>query len=73
VVIRKVPRYALGYRVLGRAFPYAGIIEIAADLYGQEFEEVKTHEMLHIKYPRASELSIRSMTKALLPFTPRFH
>lgn len=73
IVIKKVPKYVLGYHVLGRAFPYLGLIEIAADLYGQEFEEVKTHEILHIKHPQASEMEIRRMVKEILPFSARFH
>ena len=73
IIIRKVPRYQLGYHVLGRAFPYLGIVEIAADLYGQDFDEVKTHELMHMKHPQASELEVRRMTKEMLPFPTRFH
>lgn len=71
--IRRVPRTLLGYNILGRAFIYTGIIEIASDLYGNDFEEVKLHEMLHIQNPTLGEGEIRRLTKETLPFTPRFH
>lgn len=73
IEIRKVPRFRLGYNVLGRAFPPSGLIEIAEDLYGQDFQEVKTHEMLHIKHPQKSEYEIRQLTRLSLPFPPRWH
>ncbi|MBI2675242.1 MAG: hypothetical protein HYX24_02195 [Candidatus Aenigmarchaeota archaeon] len=73
VVIRRVPRWHLGYGVLGRAFPFYGLVEIAQDLYGKDFEEVKTHELMHIKYPDRPENEIRQMTKVALPFQPRWH
>jgi len=72
-VIRRVPRQQLGYGVLGRAFPYFGLIEVASDLYGNDFEEVKTHEILHMTHPEKSEHDIRMLTKMSLPFTPRWH
>lgn len=73
VEIRKVPRHVLGYNIMGRAFPYMGLIEIASDLYGNDFEEVKTHEILHIQNPGMSEENVRIMVKHMLPFQPRFH
>ncbi len=73
IIIRRVPRYNLGYGVLGRAFPRLRLVEIASDLYGQEFDEVKTHEILHVKNPGMSEMEIRRLTKEILPFAPRFH
>lgn len=66
VQIRKVPKGFLGYRVLGRAFPHSKVIEIADDLEGDEFEEVKLHELLHIQDSYASEYDIRSRTRSLL-------
>jgi hypothetical protein len=71
--IRKVPRFKLGYNVLGRAFPSIGLIEIADDLYGQDFQEVKTHEMLHIKHPEKTEYEVRQLTRLVLPFSPKWH
>jgi len=72
-IIRKVPRQQLGYGILGRAFPYMGLIEIAADLYGNDFEEVRTHEILHMQHPEKSEFDIRLLTKMSIPFAPRWH
>lgn len=72
-IIRRVPKHELGYGILGRAFPCMGLIEIAADLYGNDFEEVRTHEILHMQNPEKSELDIRMLTRMSLPFTPRWH
>lgn len=73
VEIRKVPRYFLGYNVIGRAFPYLRVIEIASDLYGDEFEEVKVHEMIHIKQPELSEWQVRMKTRGSLTFTSKWN
>lgn len=73
IEIRKVPKFKLGYNILGRAFPSAGLIEIADDLYGQDFQEVKTHELLHVKHPEKTEYEIRQLTRLSLPFSPRWH
>jgi hypothetical protein len=66
VRIRRVPKEVLGYRVLGRAFPGMNLIEIVDTLEGDEFEEVKLHELLHIQDPFASEYNIRARTRDLL-------
>ena len=71
--IKRVSRYSLGYRVLGRAFPRLRLVEVASDLYGREFSEVKTHEILHVRHPELSEWEIRRMTRDILQFAPRFH
>ncbi len=68
VEIIRVPKDCLGYRVLGRAFPRLGLIEIADDLHGNDFEEVKTHELMHMENPTASEYEIRALTRIRLPF-----
>lgn len=73
VEIRRVPKFKLGYNILGRAFPRRRTIEIRDDLYGHDFEEVKTHELLHIKHPQKSEYEIRQMTRVSVPFNPRWH
>jgi len=73
VTIKKVPRYWLGYRVLGRAFPGLRLIEIASDLYGPEFEEVRTHELIHVRNPQLGESEVRRLVREILPFAPRFH
>ncbi len=73
VEIRKVPRYFLGYNIIGRAFPYLRVIEIASNLYGNEFEEVRVHEMIHIKQPELSEWQVRMKTRESLTFTPKWN
>lgn len=73
ILIRRVPRYSLGYRVLGRAFPLMKRIEIASDLYGQDFEEVKTHEIIHVRHPELSEADVRRRTRQSLSFSARFN
>jgi hypothetical protein len=73
ITIRRVPRYSLGYRILGRAFPNLRRIEIASDLYGRDFDEVKAHELMHVRHPELSELEVRRITREILPFAPRFH
>ena len=71
--IRRVPAHALGYGVLGRCFPYSSIIEIRNDLYGDEFNEVLTHELTHMANPHWSELDVRIATRQKLLFTPKWH
>lgn len=71
--IRRVPAHSLGYGVLGRCFPYSGIIEIRNDLYGDEFNEVLTHELTHMANPQWSELDVRIATRNKLPFSPKWH
>lgn len=71
--IRRVPAHSLGYGVLGRCFPYSGIIEIRNDLYGDEFSEVLTHELTHMANPQWSELDVRIATRNKLPFSPKWH
>ena len=66
VTIRRVPKEILGYRILGRAFPWMNMVEISDELSGNDFEEVKLHELLHIQDPHASEYNIRLRTKDIL-------
>ena len=73
IEVRRVPAHQLGYGVLGRCFPYSGIIEIRQDLYGDEFSEVLTHELTHMANPHWGELDVRMATRMKLPFTPRWH
>ncbi len=73
VTIRRAPASTLGRGVLGRAFPSYGLIEILDSLTGNDFEEVKAHELMHIAYPQKSEYEIRQLTRLSLPFSPRFH
>jgi hypothetical protein len=71
--VRRVAAHHMGYGVLGRCFPYSGIIEIRGDLYGDDFQEVLTHEIIHMQNPGASELDVRQLTRMRLSFTPRWH
>jgi hypothetical protein len=66
VTIRRVPKETLGYRVLGRAFPGQNVVEISDELKGDDFEEVKLHELLHIQDPFCSEYNIRARTRDIL-------
>ncbi|MEM5834385.1 MAG: hypothetical protein QXQ69_00875 [Candidatus Aenigmatarchaeota archaeon] len=61
---------------LGRAWPFKGIIEISAELYGYKEKEVLEHELMHIKYPFLSEYEIRIRTRLKLislGIVPSFH
>ena len=71
--IQRVPAGQLGYGVLGRCFPYSGIIQIRNDLYGDEFTEVLTHELVHMRNPHLGELDVRAATRLSLHFSPRWH
>ena len=73
VTILKVPQSVLGPNVLGTANLKTNIIQILETLSGCAFEEVKRHELNHIKYPYLSEWDIREMTRAQLYFYPIFH
>ena len=71
--IKKVPAGQLGYGILGRCFPYSGLIEIRSDLYGEDFREVLMHELTHMQHPNWSEMDVRVATRMRLPFSPRWH
>ncbi|MBI4021531.1 MAG: hypothetical protein HY369_04765 [Candidatus Aenigmarchaeota archaeon] len=73
IEIRRVAGHELGYGILGRCFPYSGLIEIRSDLYGEEFAEVLTHELTHMASPQLSELDVRVATRMKLPFSPKWH
>ena len=68
VIIRRVPQSVLGPNVLGRAFVFAKYIEILETLQGIDYEEVKTHEILHVRYPFEPEEKIRERTRATVPY-----
>jgi hypothetical protein len=72
LILERVSHHALGPGVLGRAFPGLNLIQIREDLYGNDFEEVKKHEVNHIIFPYLNESEIRSKTKSELPFYTRF-
>ena len=76
MIVRKVPRSELGYNILGRTWPGMGIIEIAMDLYGDDFDEVLLHEMIHNENPESSEEEVRTETLRRLVSmgkAPKFH
>ncbi len=63
VMVRRVPQNVLGNGVLGRAFIYSSYIEILDSLHGNAYQEVLTHEVLHILHPEKKEMDIRQMTR----------
>ena len=73
IEIKRVPASHLGYGILGRCFPYAGLIEIRSDLYGEDFTEVLTHELTHMHNPHLGELEVRMATRMKLSFIPKWH
>lgn len=76
IVVRKRPRYVLGYGVLGRTWPSLRVIEIREDLEGREFYEVLLHELTHIERPYDSEYETRQRTRERLHrqgLAPVFH
>jgi hypothetical protein len=66
VTVSRVPTSVLGTGVLGRAFIYQNHIEILDSLFGNEYIEVLTHEVLHILHPEKKEMDIRQMTRNYL-------
>lgn len=72
-IIKKVPQAVLGANVLGRAFPGLNYVEILESLNGNDYEEVKRHELNHINYPHLTEYEVRERTRQELPFAPRYH
>jgi hypothetical protein len=66
VTVRRVPQHILGNGVLGRAFIHSNYIEILDSLIGNEYNEVLTHEVLHILHPEKKEMDIRQMTRNYL-------
>lgn len=63
VIIRRVAQNILGTGVLGRAFLGMNYIEILDSLSGNAYQEVLTHEVLHIIHPQKKEREIRHMTR----------
>lgn len=73
VTINRVPQNVLGTGVLGRAFIYQLHIEILDSLVGNAYQEVLTHEVLHIIHPEKKEVEIRSMTKMYVGAKSVYH
>ena len=63
VIIRRVSQNILGTGVLGRAFLGMNYIEILDSLFGNAYQEVLTHEVMHIMYPQKKEMEIRHITR----------
>ena len=73
IIVEVVPQYVLGDNVLGRAFVYQNRIQILNTLSGNDYHEVLTHEMFHIKHPEMSETNIRLMTRNYVGENARYH
>ena len=73
ITILRVPSTMLGENVLGCAFLGRNLIYIREDLHGNDFEEVRKHEVNHILYPHLNEWQIRDKTRSELPFYGRYH
>lgn len=73
VIINRVPQSILGHNVLGRAFIGLNYIEILESLHGNDFEEVKRHELNHIFYPCLSEQQVSDKTRYELPFAAKYN
>jgi hypothetical protein len=63
VTVKRVSQNTLGNGVLGRAFIGQNYIEILDSLSGNAYQEVLTHEVLHIIHPEKKEMEIRNMTR----------
>ena len=63
VTVRRVSQNSLGNGVLGRAFIGQNYIEILDSLSGNAYQQVLTHEVLHIIHPEKKEMEIRNMTR----------
>ena len=72
VTILRVPQAELGPGVLGVAYIGLGLVKILETLYGSDLQEVKKHELLHIKYPNKSEWEIRQQTKQELSYATKY-
>ncbi len=73
VTVVRASQAELGHGVLGLAMPGTNVIKILDTLYGNDYVEVKQHELLHIFFPHKSEPEIRKMTPWHLNFLPKFH
>jgi len=63
VTVKRVSQNTLGNGVLGRAFIGQNYIEILDSLSGNAYQEVLTHEVLHIIHPEKKEMEIRNITR----------
>ena len=70
--ILRVPEAELGPGVLGVAYIGLNLIKILNTLYGDDFVEVKKHELLHLRYPQKSEWEIRQQTKQELGYATKY-
>ena len=73
---RRASQAELGPYVLGRCWPANGKVEILEGLYGDEFQEVFTHEIVHLRHPELSESEVRHRTRLELEgrgISPRWH
>ena len=73
ISVTRVPQYGLGEGVLGRTWTNKGIVEILYGLYGNDFDEVLMHEILHNIYPDDPEWMIRQKTRDRMPFDTKWN
>jgi hypothetical protein len=73
ITILKVPESMLGANVLGTANLKTNVIHILESLQGCAFDEVKRHELNHLKFPYLGEWDIRQKTRAELAHYPIYH
>ncbi len=73
VRIERLAQKDIGYGILGTANLSAGVIQILETLYGKDFEEVLTHETIHLENWDKSESWVRYETKNRCDFPTRFH
>jgi len=64
--VRRVSSFDLGMGVLGRYYPLFGQIDIGNWIYGDDFDEVYTHEARHAMNPDSSEKDVRDFTRNTL-------
>ena len=57
-----VPEYIIGEHVLGRCFPFKGLVQIKRGLDGHVKDRVKKHELTHYEHPEWSEWEVRKRT-----------
>lgn len=67
--IQRVPSHILGYGCLGRCYTGTNLIQIRDDLYGNDFDEVYVHEILHAINPMLDELDVRRQTRHMFDYT----
>ena len=78
VILKRMSQQEIGYGTLGiaiKSIGTAGFIGILDSLYGNDFEEVLSHEAIHLENWDWSEAKVRYETaqRVKSKFEPRFH